>query len=148
MGAPSFALSLAAATLLLSACQVTPTTTDAASTAAPVASAPAAQASAPTPSWTAESAIYRCEGGQQLAVSYINLHDGDSLAVLAREGKTHVMRIAPSGSGARYIALDEQASWRWHTKGAAGTLSFLAADHTAQEKTVLRDCLSLPQTPR
>ena len=43
----------------------------------------------------------------------------------------------------RYIALDEQHSLRWNTKGDEGFLSFLAADHTAQERVLLANCKSL-----
>lgn len=53
------------------------------------------------------------------------------------------MRAGPTGSGVRYIAYDEQESYRWHAKGDAGTLLFLAADHTAEEQAILSDCMRI-----
>lgn len=86
---------------------------------------------------------YLCERNVEIQVSYINgLKNEDALAVVYAEGKLIPMRRAISGSGARYIALDEQDSYRWHTKGSEGVLSFMAADHTAEEEVVLRNCVS------
>ncbi|MGY4665235.1 hypothetical protein ACVWZ9_006029 [Pseudomonas chlororaphis] len=31
-------------------------------------------------------------------------------------------------------------SYRWHTQGDSGLLSFLEADHTAKEQQLLKDC--------
>ncbi|MDP2986203.1 MAG: hypothetical protein Q8M80_13645, partial [Hydrogenophaga sp.] len=47
-------------------------------------------------------------------------------------------------TGVRFIALDEQNSLRWYTQGMKGELSFLAADHTAQEQTLLSNCFAQP----
>lgn len=86
------------------------------------------------------SATYVCDGAAVLQVAYINPATGPSLAVVGWAGKLIPMQAGPTGSGVRYIAFDEQASYRWHTKGAEGTLLFLAADHTASEEVVLGGC--------
>ncbi len=87
------------------------------------------------------SATYVCDGGAVLQVAYLNPEAGPSLAVVGWAGKLIPMQAGPTGSGVRYIAFDEQASFRWHSKGDAGTLLFLAADHTAQEEVVLAGCV-------
>lgn len=75
-----------------------------------------------------------------LQVAYLNPAGGPSLAVVNWAGRLIPMQAGPTGSGVRYIAFDEQESFRWHTKGPEGTLLFMAADHTAQEEVVLGDC--------
>lgn len=97
---------------------------------------------------------YVCERGATIPVTYINAKDGDSFAVAVIEGRQVAMAIAPSGSGARYVAVNEQESYRWHIKGDEGTLSFLEADHEAEERTLLAECKvqtkagSSKQTPK
>ena len=75
-----------------------------------------------------------------LQAAYINPETGPSLAVVGWAGKLIPMQAGPTGSGVRYIAFDEQASYRWWSKGDEGTLLFLAADHTAEEEVVLGGC--------
>lgn len=86
---------------------------------------------------------YICDRNVELPVIYINgLKNDESMAVIFTEGKLVPMRIWPAASGARYIALDEQDSYRWHTKGDEGVLSFLEADDSAKEQTVLDNCVN------
>lgn len=86
---------------------------------------------------------YLCERNVELDVVYINdLKSGESAAVLYTENKLVPMREWPAASGARYIALDEQDSYRWHTKGDEGTLSFLEADDSAKEQILLSACVN------
>jgi len=89
-------------------------------------------------------ARYQCEGGVRLEAAYLNLPNGDSFATLEYKGHLIPMHISQSGSGALYVADDEQNSYRWHTKGERGRLSFMAADHTAKEESILDDCKELP----
>jgi len=84
-------------------------------------------------------ASYRCEDGVKIQAAYVNLQN-ESLAVLYYNGQLIPMHQAVSGSGVLYVADDEQNSYRWHSKGKMGVLSFLAADHTAKEKIILRNC--------
>ncbi|AQS41824.1 MAG: Membrane-bound lysozyme-inhibitor of c-type lysozyme [Candidatus Tokpelaia hoelldobleri] len=83
---------------------------------------------------------YICERNVQVPVVYINTTGGNSYAILAVEGKQVAMHQMVSASGAHYIALDEQDSYRWYTKGDEAFLAWLAADHTAQEQTLLAHC--------
>jgi len=91
-------------------------------------------------SFSSETVRYRCAGGAELEVVYLNLKDGGAFAALHHGGRTALLHNRPAASGARYIALDEQHSLRWHTKGNEGQLSFLAADHTAHEQPLLSAC--------
>ena len=84
--------------------------------------------------------VYICERGAIIPVTYLNAKDGDSYAIAVIEGRQVAMALAPSGSGARYVAINEQESYRWHTRGKEAMLSFLEADHTAEEKTLLTEC--------
>lgn len=84
--------------------------------------------------------VYICERGARIPITYINTEGGESFAVAEIEGRQIAMRVAPSGSGARYTAINEQESYRWHSKDDEGILSFMEADHEAEEQTVLTEC--------
>ncbi|HMN93673.1 MAG TPA: MliC family protein [Hydrogenophaga sp.] len=92
------------------------------------------------PDFESHARRYRCAGGAELELVYLNLRSGLSFAALHHQGRTHLMQNRPSASGARYVALDEEAGLRWHSKGDEGFLAFLAADHTAREQVLLADC--------
>ncbi len=109
-----------------------------------------ADASAPLPGliegdrFQSRTVRYRCAGGARLDVVYLNLQDGRSFASLHFDGRTALLLNRPAASGARYIALDEQHSLRWHTKGDEGSLRFMEASDPAREQTLLTDCRALP----
>jgi membrane-bound inhibitor of C-type lysozyme len=103
-------------------------------------SASALAAPIATEHYTSESVVYRCAGGTRLAVAYLNLKSGESLATLYLRGRQYVLRSAPSGSGMRYVSLDEQAGYRWYTNADEGTLAHLPADHTAKEHVLRKNC--------
>ncbi|MCO7573331.1 MULTISPECIES: MliC family protein [Pseudomonas] len=105
-----------------------------------LAEAAQAQSPAPEPTYQSQVARYRCEGNVRIEAAYLNIDNGTSFATLHYKDQLIPMHIARSGSGALYIADDEQNSFRWHTKGKQGVLSFLEADHTAEEETLLKDC--------
>jgi len=95
------------------------------------------------PDFNSHTQRYRCAGGAELEIAYLNLPGGTSFAALHHQGRTHLMQNRPSASGARYVALDEEAGLRWHSKGDEGFLAFLAADHTAREQVLLADCRAI-----
>ncbi|MBP5076602.1 MliC family protein [Pseudomonas chlororaphis] len=104
------------------------------------AQAAATPAEPELPAYQSSLASYRCEGGVEMQAAYLNIDNGASFATLYYKGQLIPMHIARSGSGALYVADDEQNSYRWHTKGDSGLLSFLEADHTAKEQQLLKDC--------
>jgi membrane-bound inhibitor of C-type lysozyme len=87
-----------------------------------------------------EQSTYLCERGVIVDATYINTKDGSAFAVINVENKLVPMRISQSGSGALYIAIDQQDSYRWHTQGDGAILSYLDATPGAQEKTLLSEC--------
>jgi membrane-bound inhibitor of C-type lysozyme len=98
--------------------------------------------------YTSQSVVYGCAGGTRLPVTYLNLKEGESFAVIYMRGRTHLLRSQITASGTSYVSVDEQAGWRWRTKGDTGTLAHLAADHTATERMVRRNCKALPNAVR
>lgn len=83
---------------------------------------------------------YTCERGVRVPVTFINQDEGPGYAVMMFEGKLIPMRLAPTGSGARYVALDEQDGYRLWTKSDEAMVGYLAADHTASEQVFLKEC--------
>lgn len=92
--------------------------------------------------WRSRTVVYHCQPDTELQVAYLNFKNGESFAAIYYQGLLSLMQNRPAGSGARYIAVDEQKSLRWHTKGDSGMLSFRAADHTADEQILLAECVS------
>jgi len=90
--------------------------------------------------WSARQMNYICAGDTELQVSYLNMDTGESFAMLYYDGRLSLLRSWVTASGARYLAIDEQHSYRWYSQGNKGFLAFLAADHTAAEQIVLADC--------
>lgn len=72
---------------------------------------------------------YLCKSGAKIGVSY----PSSDLATLIYQGQAHLMQIAVSGSGARYLG----DNLEWWTKGAGlgsqGTLLERFADGTSGE---------------
>lgn len=72
---------------------------------------------------------YRCENGETISATYAST----DAATIQYKGQSHAMRIAVSGSGARYVG----DGLEWWTKGsgvgAAGTLFHHLADGTTGE---------------
>lgn len=108
--------------------------------AALVSGGACAQSSAASPAFESISQVYRCTGGARLPVVYLNLQGGDSFATTYVNGRLVLMRSGPTGSGARYVAVEGQAGYRWHVKGEVGSLFFLGAEPGARETLVLQDC--------
>lgn len=105
---------------------------------------PAAAPAAPALVFSSQSVTYRCDGGTEIELVYLNLSNGNAFAALHFNGRTVMLQGRRATTGVRFIALDEQNSLRWYTQGMKGELSFLAADHTAQEQTLLANCFAQP----
>ena len=80
---------------------------------------------------------YACAGGATLEVAYINPQGGASYAVVLHGGELVPMKAGPTGSGVRYLSIDEPRLV-WHTKGDAG---FLAQDDAA-ETMITPECIA------
>jgi hypothetical protein len=101
-------------------------------------------AATPALVFSSQSVNYRCDGGAEIELVYLNLSNGNAFAALHFNGRTVMLQGRRATTGVRFIALDEQNSLRWYTQGMKGELSFLAADHTAQEQTLLANCFAQP----
>lgn len=83
---------------------------------------------------------YVCDRGVVLPVSFVNPAGEAGLAMMVVEGKLVALRALPTGSGVRYVAFDEQDSYRLYTKGDEAFVTHIAADHTADEVPILSGC--------
>jgi membrane-bound inhibitor of C-type lysozyme len=81
------------------------------------------------------SVAYACAGGSAVSVAYLNPPGGASYAVVLHDGALVPMKAGPTGSGVRYVSLDD-TRLVWHTKGREG---FLARDD-AGETMIAPDC--------
>ena len=87
-----------------------------------------------------ETVAYSCASAvDELSVAYFNAPDGTSFAAVQIAGLVHAMVQDISGSGVRYVDIDEQAGYRIHTKGDLVLMMKLEADHTAEEQ-LLAEC--------
>ena len=83
---------------------------------------------------------YGCSSAMDdLSVAYFNAPDGTSFAAVHIAGQVHAMVQDISGSGARYVDIDEQSGYRIHTKGEMLLLLKLEADDSAEEE-LLAEC--------
>ena len=57
---------------------------------------------------TAMTVLYTCERGARVEATYLNVAEG-SFAVLHAEGRQVALRAQSTGSGARYVSLDDKA---------------------------------------
>jgi len=85
---------------------------------------------------------YQCERGVSLPVTYLNTASGGAYAVLQVDGQQIPMSIAVSASGARYVSIDEERNYSWHTKSDSGVLSWQPSDDPRQDIVVLRTCVT------
>lgn len=85
-------------------------------------------APAPISTEAAPTTVYRCADGRQVAAIYPD-HD---TAVLTFDGSRHVLHVALSASGARYVG----EGWQWWTRGMhEGSLAPLRAGETIASAT-------------
>ncbi len=90
--------------------------------------------------WEASRASYACADGKTLEAAFLNQTAGDSFASISWQGEPVLMYRARSGSGVRYIDVDEQRGLRLYTHGKEAMLAYMAADDAAKETPLLRDC--------
>ena len=99
---------------------------------------------APTLIFSSQAVQYRCDGGTEIELVYLNLSSGNAFAALHFDGRTMMLQGRRATTGVRFVALDEQNSLRWYTQGMKGELSKQSADPTAQEQTLLANSFAQP----
>ena len=87
-----------------------------------------------------ERVDYICERGVVVPVTYIGNGSAPGFAVLNAEGK--MIALQWHDDLKKFVAIDEQDSYRWDDKDGQAVLSHLEADHTAKEITLLTACRS------
>lgn len=87
-----------------------------------------------------ETVSYNCSSAvDELSVAYFTAPDATSFAAVHIAGVVHAMVQDVSGSGVRFVDIDEQGGYRIHTKGEMLLLLKLEPDHTAEEE-LLAEC--------
>ena len=81
---------------------------------------------------------YVCERGVVVPVTYIHAGEEPAFAVIDVEGK--MVALQWHNALRKYVAMDEQDSYRWAEKDGLGILSHLEADDSAKEVTILSSC--------
>lgn len=87
-----------------------------------------------------QNVVYQCDRAVLLPVTVLNPTSESGVAVIHVEGKQVPLRRISTGSGARYVALDEQDSYRLYINDNTAFVTHLYADHTAQEEVILTNC--------
>ena len=110
------------------------------------ASAQVTTAPAPAPQliFSSQAVRYKCDGGSEIELAYLNLSNGTTFAALHFDGRTLMLQGRRATTGVRFFALDEQYKLSWYTQGMKGELSVLTADPTAQDKILLANCFAQP----
>ncbi len=83
------------------------------------------------------SRTYDCMAGKVVKAVYINPQGSNSYAVLDFDGRLIPMKAGPTGSGVRYVSLDQAETLVWHSKGDE---AFLARD--ADMSMLAEDCVA------
>lgn len=87
-----------------------------------------------------ETVAYACASGMDdLSVAYFTAPDGTSFAAVHVAGVVHAMVQQGSGSGVRYVDINEQSGYRIHGKGDGLVLMKLEPDDAAEEQ-LLAEC--------
>lgn len=81
---------------------------------------------------------YICERGVVVPVTYIHAGEEPAFAVINAEGKMVVLQWHDALK--KYVAMDEQDSYRWNEKDGQAVLTHLEADDSAKEITLLSAC--------
>jgi membrane-bound inhibitor of C-type lysozyme len=109
-----------------------------------------AQGSAPTPPapqplmFSSQTVQYKCDGGAEIELVYLNLANGNAFAALHHQDRTVMLQGRRATTGVRFVALDERHSLRWYTQGMKGELSLQPPGQAAQEQTLLANCFAQP----
>ncbi len=94
--------------------------------------------------FSSQAVQYKCDGGSEIELAYLNLSNGTSFAALHHGGRTLMLQGRRATTGVRFFALDPQSRLSWYTKGMKGELSAIAADPNTQDQTLMSNCFAQP----
>ena len=111
-----------------------------------------AQGAAPAPSatsqpqlvFTSQAVQYKCDGGGEIELAYLNLSNGTTFAALHHDKRTVMLQGRRATTGVRFFALDPQSRLSWYTQGMKGELSAIAPDPNTQDQILMANCFAQP----
>ncbi len=108
--------------------------------------ATAQTAPAPQPQlvFSSQAVQYKCDGGSEIELAYLNLSNGTSFAALHHDKRTLMLQGRRATTGVRFFALDPQSRLSWYTQGMKGELSAVATDPNAQDQVLMSNCFAQP----
>ncbi|MDR7093292.1 MliC family protein [Hydrogenophaga laconesensis] len=107
--------------------------------------APQAQASPPPQLVFSSQAVqYKCDGGGEIELAYLNLSNGTTFAALHHDKRTLMLQGRRATTGVRFFALDPQSRLSWYTQGMKGELSAIAPDPNMQDQILMANCFAQP----
>lgn len=80
---------------------------------------------------------YACAGNEVLDTVFINTKAGNSFAIITQANELIPMAITPMASGASYVPIDADYTYRLDTKGDTATLVTVDG---GKDTVVLSDC--------
>jgi len=98
--------------------------------------------------FSSQAVRYKCDGGSEIELAYLNLSNGTTFAALHYNDRTLMLQGRRATTGVRFFALDEQLRLSWYTQGMKGELSAIAPDPNAQDQILLANCFAQPAAKR
>ena len=119
-----------------------------ASLAAVLALNATAQVATPAPQpqlvFTSQAVQYKCDGGGEIELAYLNLSNGTTFAALHHDKRTVMLQGRRATTGVRFFALDPASRLSWYTQGMKGELSAIAPDPNTQDQILMSNCFAQP----
>jgi len=94
--------------------------------------------------FSSQAVQYKCDGGSEIELAYLNLSNGTSFAALHHDKRTLMLQGRRATTGVRFFALDPQSRLSWYTQGMKGELSAIAPDPNTQDQILMSNCFAQP----
>jgi Membrane-bound lysozyme-inhibitor of c-type lysozyme len=98
--------------------------------------------------FSSQAVQYKCDGGGEIELAYLNLSNGTTFAALHHDKRTLMLQGRRATTGVRFFALDPQSRLSWYTQGMKGELSAIAADANTQDQVLMANCFAQPANKR
>ena len=94
--------------------------------------------------FTSQAVQYKCDGGGEIELAYLNLSNGTTFAALHHDKRTVMLQGRRATTGVRFFALDPASRLSWYTQGMKGELSAIAPDPNTQDQILMANCFAQP----
>ena len=94
--------------------------------------------------FTSQAVQYKCDGGGEIELAYLNLSNGTTFAALHHDKRTVMLQGRRATTGVRFFALDPASRLSWYTQGMKGELSAIAPDPNTQDQILMSNCFAQP----